>query len=135
MQKYEIVLLINQDIPHQGVSVISNKIESLLDNSGKIVASEYWGLRELAYPIVNQKKARYFILYVEMSGDIVKVISDYIKINESIIRSAIYKIENFDYPSEMLSYKKNLAEASYSADFINIFPNSIAAKETNSSND
>ncbi|MFT4967510.1 MAG: small subunit ribosomal protein S6 [Candidatus Deianiraeaceae bacterium] len=128
MKKYEIVLLINQDVPHQGIAVIAKKIESLFDGGGKVVSSEYWGLRELAYPIVKQKKARYYMLSVEMNPDVVKVISDYIKINESIIRSGIYSVEEFDKESHMMSYTKGLAENLQESDFTSLFPNHVTVK-------
>ncbi len=128
MRKYEVVLLINQDVPHQGVAVIAKKIESLLEDLCKITRSEYWGLRELAYPIGTQKKARYFLLCVEMSPENVKIISDYIRINESIIRSAVYAVEAFDdNNTQMLTYTKNLSENIAESDYKSLFPNSIIA--------
>lgn len=128
MKKYEIVLLINQDVPHQGVAVIAKKIESLLGEDGKIISSEYWGLRDLAYKIGNQKKGRYYMLAVDMSGDAVKFVSNYIKINESIIRSAIYAVESFDEQSHMLSYTKSLAENTQDSEYTSVFPNSVTVK-------
>lgn len=130
MKKYEIVLLVNQDVPHQGVAVISKKIESLLGVSGKVVSSEYWGLRELAYPIENQKKARYFMLSIEMLPEVVKVVCEYIKINESIIRSGVYSVDEFEKSSPMLSYTKNLVENISESDFSSLFPNPVVLKES-----
>jgi small subunit ribosomal protein S6 len=129
MRKYEIVLVVNQDVPHQGVAVISKKIESLLGEMGSIISSEYWGLRELAYQIGNHKKARYFMLSVEMNPEIVKVILGYIKINESIIRSGIYGVDHFEAASPMLSYTKNLVENIKESDFSALFPNPIIDKD------
>lgn len=128
MKKYEIVLLINQDVPHQGVAVIAKKIESLIGEQGKIHSSEYWGLRELAYRIGNQKKARYYLLSLEISPDVVKFISSYIKINETIIRSAIYSVEEFAQASQMLSYTKTLVENSNESNFTSIFPKPVSSE-------
>lgn len=129
MRKYEIVLIVNQEVPYQGVAVISKKIESLMDDKGKIVASEYWGLRELAYPIKNHKKARYFMISAEMTPDIVKTISEYIKINESIIRSAIYAVENFETThSIMLTYTKNLIDTIQDSEYNSVFSNAVVLK-------
>ncbi len=126
MRKYEVVLVINQDVPHQGVAVIAKKLESLFEDAGKLVRSEYWGLRELAYPIRNQKKGRYFMLCLEMSPEIVKIISDYIRINESIIRSGIYSVENFDdNNSIMLTYTKGLSENIADSDYKSLFAKSV----------
>lgn len=128
MKKYEIVLLINQDIPHQGVAVIAKKIDSLLGSDGKIISSEYWGLKDLAYKINNQKKARYYMLSVKMASNVVKIVSNYIKINEGILRSAIYMVENFDEKSQMLANVKNFSENVQDAEYVSIFPNSVTVK-------
>lgn len=125
MRKYEVVMLIDHDVPHQGVAVIAKKIESLIGSDGNISHSEYWGLRELVYPISKHKKARYFMLSVECKPEIIKVVTDYIRINESIIRSGVYSVDNFENNSPMLSYKKGLLENIQESDFRAIFPNSI----------
>ena len=133
MRKYEVVLLINQDVPHQGVAVIAKKIESLLEDSGKILRSEYWGLRELAYQIGTQKKARYYMLCIEVLPETVKIVSDYIRINESILRSAVYAVEEFDAKnSQMLTYTKSLSENTSESDYKALFPHSITVSSTTS---
>lgn len=132
MRKYEVVLVINQDVPHQGVAVIAKKLESLFEDSGKLIRSEYWGLRDLAYPIKNQKKGRYFMLCLEMSPEVVKIISDYIRINESIIRSGIYAVEKFDEThSMMLTYTKGLAENISDSDYKSLFAKSAIPTHAN----
>jgi small subunit ribosomal protein S6 len=131
MRKYEVVMLIDHDVPHQGVAVIAKKIESLLGSSGKVVHSEYWGLRELAYPIKKHKKARYFMLSISAGSDVIKSITDYIRINESIVRSGIYSVDFFDAGSPMLSYKKGLLENVHESDYRAAFPNPIPNPTTN----
>lgn len=131
MRKYEVVILVDHDIPHQGMSVISKKIESLLGENGKVISSEYWGLRELAYTIDNHKKARYFMLSLLVTPDTIKAVTDYIRINESIIRSATYSVEEFDKTSLMLTYKKGLIENSSDPDYRSVFPNSVQQSAVN----
>ncbi len=133
MRKYEVVMLIDHDVPHQGVAVIAKKIESLIGSDGKICHSEYWGLRELAYPITGHKKARYFMLSVEVNPNTIKTVTDYIRINESIIRSGVYSVDKFDEGSDMLSYKKGLLENVHESDYRSIFPNPIQAPIVNNS--
>lgn len=132
MRKYEIVILVDHDVPHQGMSVISKKIESLLGDGGKIVSSEYWGLRELAYPIGNHKKARYFMLSLLVVPESIKAVTDYIRINESIIRSATYSVEEFDESSLMLTYKRGLIDSSSDSDYRSVFPNAVQISAANS---
>ena len=131
MRKYEVVMLIDHDVPHQGVTVIAKKVESLLGSSGKIVHSEYWGLRELSYPINGHKKARYFMLSLLSAPDAIKTVTDYIRINESIIRSGVYSVDNFDNGSSMLNYKKGLLENVQESDYRSAFPNAIQPSNTN----
>jgi small subunit ribosomal protein S6 len=133
MRKYEVVMLIDHDVPHQGVAIIAKKIESLIGSDGKISHSEYWGLRELAYPISGHKKARYFMLSAEVSPNVIKAVTDYIRINESIIRSGVYSVEKFDAGSEMLSYKKGLLENVQESDYRAVFPNPIQAPTVSNS--
>jgi small subunit ribosomal protein S6 len=92
MHLYELPIVFSQDVPVQGVSSLKARLERVLDvHGGKIISFEYWGVRSLAYKIKKQSKGRYYILKIEASPSFPSDISNYLRINESVLRYAIYK--------------------------------------------
>jgi len=81
MRFYELVLLVRQD------SDVNRVVDSLLNFADsqalKILKRESWGVRKLAYPIVNEKHAHYVFLGLETSTEHVKEIESRIKSNTS----------------------------------------------------
>lgn len=126
MNKYEIPFAVLTEIPVQGIENLKSRILDTLDkHDGKIVSCEYWGVKNLAYKIKKQSKARYFILKIEAKESFPANIIKYFRINEIILRYAIYKEEAFDdQPSPILAkimkspeYLSTDEEKSYAAIF------------------
>lgn len=109
MNYYEIPFAVLSEIPLQGIETLKQRIaDSLEKHSGKIMYSEYWGIRELAYKVRKQSKARFFVLIVQSGKDFPAEITKYFRLNESILRHAVYKLteESFNTikkPSYILS--------------------------------
>ena len=73
------------------------------------------------------------MLCIEVLPETVKILSDYIRINESIIRSAVYAVDAFDAKhSQMLTYTKSLSENTSESDYKALFPHSITVSSTTS---
>tara|TARA_B100001057_G_scaffold73096_1_gene67391 strand:- start:378 stop:620 length:243 start_codon:yes stop_codon:yes gene_type:complete len=71
--------------------------------NGSIVSKESWGLRNLAYPIKNNKKAFYELMNINVPKENIKKINDRLNLNENIIRHITIKVKTFeDEPSPML---------------------------------
>ena len=105
MNYYEIPFAVSTEIPVQGIESLKSRfLDTLEKHEGTIVHCEYWGIKNLAYKINKQSKGRYFVLTVKAKNSFPIDITKYLRINEIVLRYAIYKEENFDEkPSPILA--------------------------------
>src|SRR3546814_11077945 len=65
MPLYEHVFLARQDLAQAQVDALAESATKIIeDNGGKVVKTETWGLRSLAYRIQKNRKAHYVMLEV-----------------------------------------------------------------------
>ena len=104
MALFEHVVLLKQDLSSSDYeSEIKNHEETISQLNGSIISKESWGLRNLAYPIKNNKKAFYELLNIDLPNENIKKINEKLNLNENIIRYITVKVKNFDdYPSPMM---------------------------------
>ena len=63
MPLYEHVFLARQDLAQAQVDALAENATKIVeDNGGKVVKTETWGLRSLAYRIAKNRKAHYVAL-------------------------------------------------------------------------
>src|SRR3546814_14490085 len=66
MPLYEHVFLARQDLAQAQVDALAESATKIIeDNGGKVVKTETWGLRSLAYRIQKNRKAHYVMLEVD----------------------------------------------------------------------
>jgi small subunit ribosomal protein S6 len=94
MSLYELVCILRQDLSSSGVDNVLNDLVAITkDNGGKILKTEYWGLRNLAYEIRNNKKGHYILLGLEADHATTLELDRKIKLNENIIRSSLIRVD------------------------------------------
>ena len=97
MPLYESVIICRQDITKNQLDIIISEFKKIIeDDKGKILAEEYWGLKNLAYEINKNKKAHYSMLIVETLPDKIEEYERKLRLHEDIIRFMTIKIKNFD---------------------------------------
>ncbi len=70
MALYEHVFLARQDLAQAQVDALAEAATKIVeDNEGKVVKTETWGLRSLAYRIAKNRKAHYVMLYMTVKVD------------------------------------------------------------------
>ncbi|RTK93093.1 MAG: 30S ribosomal protein S6 [Rickettsiales bacterium] len=93
MAFYESIIIIRQDVSSADVDKIANDIKTVItDLGGKIIKTEYWGLRSLAYEIQNNKKGHYYFMGIEADKPTLDEMNRKIKLSESIIRSSLIRV-------------------------------------------
>ncbi len=91
MAQYEIAVLYHPDL-EVDLSKAEEKVTKLFtDNGGKVVATDNWGKRKLAYAIKKQEHAVYVFYTVEMPGEGVKKVESVLNITDEVIRYLITK--------------------------------------------
>ena len=62
MPKYEHVFICRQDLTSVQAETLAEEFKAnLTENGGKVIDSEYWGLRSIAYRMNKNRKGHYFL--------------------------------------------------------------------------
>ncbi len=91
MSQYEIAVLYHPDL-EVDLSKAEEKVTKLFtDNGGKVVATDNWGKRKLAYVIKKQEHAVYVFYTVELPNEAVAKVEGTLNITDEVIRYLITK--------------------------------------------
>ena len=104
MPLYEHVFLARQDLAQAQVDVLAETATKIVeDNQGKVVKTETWGLRNIAYKIAKNRKAHYVMLEIDAPAGVVAELERQTQINEDIIRYMTVKVDGLEEgPSVMM---------------------------------
>ena len=104
MPLYEHVFLARQDLAQAQVDALAETATKIIeDNGGKVVKTETWGLRNLAYRIQKNRKAHYVALDFEAPAPVVAELERQTQINEDVIRYMTIKVDEHEQgPSVMM---------------------------------
>jgi len=110
MALYEHVFLARQDLAQAQVDTLAETATKIIeDNKGKVVKTETWGLRGLAYKIAKNRKAHYVMLEIDAPGGVIAELERQTLINEDIIRFMTVRVDEHETgPSVMM--RKNERE-------------------------
>ena len=108
MNKFEVVLIFNPDLPSDTLNSELVDFKKKLENStGKILNEENWGLRDLSYNINKFKKAFYNYLQIEINGDVLDNIKKELNQSENLLRYIFIKVkEHQELPTKLNNEKK-----------------------------
>ncbi len=112
MPLYECTFIVRQDATTQEVEKITSTLSNVItDNGGKVLKTEFWGLKSLAYEIKKNKKGHYIMLVLDANHETMKEMERRMKLTEDVIRNLTIQIESFDgKDSVMLSSNKEKEE-------------------------
>ncbi|MEO9600778.1 30S ribosomal protein S6 [Parasphingorhabdus sp.] len=104
MPMYEHVFLARQDLSQSQVDSLAQEATKIVeDNEGKVVLTETWGLRTLAYKIQKNRKAHYVMLRLDAPGSVVAELERQTRISEDVIRFLTIRVdEHEEGPSVMM---------------------------------
>jgi small subunit ribosomal protein S6 len=104
MALYEHVFLARQDLAQAQVDALAEAATKIVeDNNGKVVKTETWGLRGLAYRIAKNRKAHYVMLDIDAPAGVVAELERQTAINEDVIRFMTIKVDEHENgPSVMM---------------------------------
>ena len=97
MPLYEHVFLARQDLAQAQVDALAENATKIIeDNGGKVVKTETWGLRNIAYRIAKNRKAHYVALDFDAPAPVVAELERQTQINEDVIRYMTVKVDEHE---------------------------------------
>jgi len=106
MSYYEHTLIAKQDLQENQAKTLINKYEDIINkNSGKVVKTEEWGLKNFSYKIKNNKKGFYFHIKFEGIGKTIEELEKAENIDQMLIRYLTVKVKKHDLKKEYFEKK------------------------------
>ena len=97
MPLYEHVMIARQDLSNaQAESLVEHFGSVLSDNGGKVVDSEYWGVKTMAYKINKNRKGHYAFLKTEAPAPAVQEMERLMRLHEDVMRVLTIKVEEHE---------------------------------------
>ena len=107
MALYEHVFLARQDLAQAQVDALAESAARIItDNDGRVVKTENWGLRSLAYKIAKNRKAHYVLLEIDAPSGVVAELERQTQINEDVIRYMTVKVDALEQGPTVMMRKQ-----------------------------
>jgi small subunit ribosomal protein S6 len=97
MPLYEHVFLARQDLSQAQVDALAANATQIVEtNQGKVVKTETWGLKSLAYKIKRNRKAHFVMLELDAPPGVVAELERQTSINEDVIRYLTVRVDELE---------------------------------------
>ena len=97
MNCYEHTLIAKEALSENQSKELIDKYKNIISkNLGKVLKTEEWGLRTLAYRIKNNKKGFYFHIKLEGIGNTIKELEKAENIDKTLLRYLTVKVKKHD---------------------------------------
>ena len=106
MNCYEHTIIIKQDLPEAQVKSVVDKYQNLIsDNSGKILKTEDWGLKNFSHINKKYKRGFYFHFKLEGDGNTIAELEKAENIDQTLIRFLTVRVKKHDLEKEYFEKK------------------------------
>ena len=97
MNCYEHTLIAKEALSENQSKELIDKYKNIINkNLGKVLKTEEWGLRTLAYRIKNNKKGFYFHIKLEGIGNTIKELEKAENMDKVLLRYLTVKVKKHD---------------------------------------
>ncbi|WP_212526003.1 30S ribosomal protein S6 [Actibacterium sp. MT2.3-13A] len=94
MPLYEHVFIARQDLSNaQAEGLVDHFSAVLADNGGKVVESEYWGVKTMAYKINKNRKGHYAFLKTDAPAPAVQEMERLMRLHDDVMRVMTIKVD------------------------------------------
>ena len=94
MPLYEHVMIARQDLSNaQAEGLIEHFGTILSDNGGKVVESEYWGVKTMAYKINKNRKGHYAFIKTDAPADAKAEMERLMLLHDDVMRVLTIKVD------------------------------------------
>ncbi|MBZ0129113.1 MAG: 30S ribosomal protein S6 [Rhodobacteraceae bacterium] len=108
MALYEHVMIARQDLSNtQAEGLIEHFGAILSDNGGKILDSEYWGLKTMAYKINKNRKGHYAFLKTDAPAPAVQEMERLMRLHDDVMRVLTIRVDKHEEGPSVVVQAKN----------------------------
>ncbi|ARC89019.1 30S ribosomal protein S6 [Rhodovulum sp. MB263] len=94
MPLYEHVFIARQDLSNaQAEGLVEHFSTVLADNGGKVVDSEYWGVKTMSYKINKNRKGHYAYLRTDAPAPAVQEMERLMRLHDDVMRVLTIKVD------------------------------------------
>lgn len=94
MPYYETVFMARQDLSEAQVKELTDRFTKIITTQGgKVLKTENWGLRTLAYRINKSRKAHYVLIESDAPGAAVIELERVMRLDEDVMRSLTVRLD------------------------------------------
>ena len=112
MSLYEHVMIARQDLSNaQAEALIEHFSAVISDNGGKVVGTEYWGVKTMAYKINKNRKGHYLFLRTDTPSAAVMEMERLARLHDDVMRVLSIKVDaHEDGPSAQMQKREERSE-------------------------
>ncbi|CAN0599383.1 unnamed protein product [Ectocarpus sp. 12 AP-2014] len=97
MPLYEHVMIARQDLSNtQAEGLIEHFGTVLSDNDGKVVESEYWGVKTMAYKINKNRKGHFALLRTDAPAPAIQEMERLMRLHDDVMRVLTIKVDEHE---------------------------------------
>ena len=97
MPLYEHVMIARQDLSNaQAEGLVEHFGTVLSENGGKVVDSEYWGVKTMAYKINKNRKGHYAFLKTDSPAPAIQEMERLMRLHEDVMRVLTIKVDEHE---------------------------------------
>jgi len=94
-REYELVVVLSPALDEEESKGTIDRIHGIITGAGgELVKEEAWGMRRLAYPIMDFTEGNYFLTEFTTTPDQTRPLENAIGLSEDILRHLLIRIEN-----------------------------------------
>jgi small subunit ribosomal protein S6 len=95
MRNYEIMFIVDPNVPEEEIDKINTQIEGVITaGGGQIQKIEKMGKRRLAYEVDRHREGFYVLFAIEANGDIVKECERRLRVMDSVIKYLTVRLDD-----------------------------------------
>jgi small subunit ribosomal protein S6 len=92
--EYELVLMLDPEIPDERREQIASEARSRIESGGTLKHDAGWGMRKLAYEIRQRTEADYRFFRFETEGGLLDDLNHNLRIADGVLRFRIFKVDS-----------------------------------------
>jgi len=92
--------IIRPDVDEEAAAAVAARMEQTIStNGGRVLKTDSWGKRRLAYPIRRYSEGYYILLLTELNDKAIREVERQMKLSEDIIRHLLVRVESAEAPA------------------------------------